>query len=163
MADSRRAKLQRLSDFRRSMPHVSGRAFSSVLQHIRDHGLPELMTRRHQREARDITTYQDTPYGTIVETVQLLAADGGAPYKLELVNPLALLHHASATPGNFTSFFQSRLVHQPRSPFALWHIALYSDGITSAQITSGKLTQYILASWNLAVRRLPTRIVGLPS
>ena len=130
MADNRRAKLQRLSDFRRSMPHVSGRAFSSVLQHIRDHGLPELMTRRNQREARDITTYQETPYGTIVETVQLPAADGGAPYKLELVNPLALLHHASATPGNFTSFSQSRLARQPPSPFAPWHIALYSDGIT---------------------------------
>ena len=130
MADDRRSKLQRLSDFKRSVPHVSGRAFTAILQHVRDIGLPPLVNRKHQVEARDITAYGVTPYGRIQYTHELPAANGAASLKLELVNPLALLYHACLQGGGFSDFFLSRLAQVPPSLQNRWHLIMYSDGIT---------------------------------
>ena len=130
MSDGRRLELQRLSEFKRGVPHVSGRAFTGILEYIKDNGMPDVISRRHQQEARDLTVCGVTPYGPIMNTVNMAAADGGTAIPLEIVNPLALLYNACADDGAFVSFFKERLALYPPRQQAPWRIALYTDGIT---------------------------------
>ena len=53
MADDRQAKLRRVEDFRRRVPHVSVSALSAIRQDISKHGLPEFDRREYFREACD--------------------------------------------------------------------------------------------------------------
>ena len=70
MAD-RPAKLRRLGEFRRQVPHVSASALASIMKEIDEHGIPELGGRDNIREARDVVTKIHTPYGHVHQTVEV--------------------------------------------------------------------------------------------
>ena len=127
--DDRPRKLQRLNDFKRSVPHVTGRALSAILARIQTEGLPELISRRDQQIARDTIAYSSTPYGPLRRSLQLRGTDGGT-VPMELVNPLSMIYHACAQGGPFADMMLTKLQEAPPSQHSPWKIVLYSDGIT---------------------------------
>ena len=126
----RESKLRRLNEFRRDVPHVSARALSAILTKAKREGLPELHSRSHITSARDISAYEDTPYGLLQQTVQLEGVRPGTHVNLELQHPLAMLYHACKQGGSFSALMQSRLASHPPSPSTPWHLVMYSDGVT---------------------------------
>ena len=58
----RAAKLRKLDDFRRRVPHVSASALSSIVAELRDDPL-EIHDRNSVRDARDQRMTEVTPYG----------------------------------------------------------------------------------------------------
>ena len=126
----RPGQLLELNAFKRSVPHVSGRALAAILQRVREHGMPDRITRRDQQEARDVVAHQHTPYGPLQRTLQLQGLEAGTQFNLEIVNPQALLYTVCLQGGSFATWFKSRLLENPSTPADPWHLILYSDGIT---------------------------------
>jgi len=74
----RDAHLVHLETFRRSLPHVSGSALSSILQEIEEQGLPQLKQRKHFQQARDHLLSKYTAYGPLLTSISLECANGSA-------------------------------------------------------------------------------------
>ena len=70
----RSAKLLKLNDFRRRLPHCTASALASILADVRKNGIPEGSTSRGAfREARDLQNSQMTPFGPVLQSVPILA------------------------------------------------------------------------------------------
>ena len=85
---SRSEQLQQLNKFRRSQPHVSASALSSVLKEVAEHGMPELHSREHMHEAVADLTGAVTPHGKLMHPLTLQLKDGGS-VDTWAVNPFA--------------------------------------------------------------------------
>ena len=72
----RAAKLRRLEGLRRDNPHISASALSSVVQDIQVNGLPDLYSRKHIKEARDIKLQEMTAYGPLFSQAPVIHKDG---------------------------------------------------------------------------------------
>ena len=123
-------QLEKLNEFKRCVPHVSGRALTAILSRVREHGMPERLGRRDQQEGRDLVAYQNTPYGPLQSTVQLRGASAGTTVPLEMANPLAIIHVAAGQSGSFAHLLKEKLIETPPSYASPWHLIMYSDGIT---------------------------------
>jgi hypothetical protein len=121
------AKLRRLNDFRRSLPHVSASALSSILDEISRTGVPDLRSRHCLHEATASEVDAGGPYGGLLCNVELQAVGGGRTNML-VVNPFAMLHIAALAPG-FAALLRDRLAATPCTPETPWRIALYSDEV----------------------------------
>jgi hypothetical protein len=130
MADNRPEKLRRLNNFRRHIPHASASALSAMLEEVRATGLPDLMNRNHMREARDLETHLQTPYGTIHQHVRLPGVAPRSSVYLEVQRPFAMLYAAAIADGGFSRFLLSRLRKTPPTHVKPWRLILYSDGVT---------------------------------
>ena len=126
-SDNRPAKLQRLDDFRRQVPHVSASALSQILQKTID-GIPELLGRREMREARDYQINEVTPYGPLLSHLQLECKDGSFQ-RLAFINPFAQLYVAAKRCEGFAALLEDRLRLKPNSWDDPWGLILYSDEV----------------------------------
>jgi len=72
----RAAKLRRLEGLRRGNPHISASALSSLVQDIQVNGLPDLYSRKHIKEARDIKLQEMTAYGPLFSQAPVIHKDG---------------------------------------------------------------------------------------
>jgi len=120
----RHAKLQKLNAFRCSLPHVSQSALSALLSKAKN-GLPELTARRDIREARDLCTITNTPYGMLIQSITCVG-HCGVDVDVDIVNPLALLHVASTTK-YFGKLLQDTFASHPCTLAAPWKLILYLD------------------------------------
>ena len=68
----RPAKLARLNRFRRKLPFASAVALQEVLRAVQDDGIPELHNIDHLRQARDLENPAPTPYGPIMQFVEVI-------------------------------------------------------------------------------------------
>jgi hypothetical protein len=127
-ADSREAKLRKMSRWRRSLPHVSMSALSAVLKEASTGGIPELHNRNQLREATAQEMNDETPYGKMLVDVEVVKKDDGVSEMLT-INPLALLHKAFAQGGSFTDLIIETLKQKPSSPEAPWQLILYADEV----------------------------------
>lgn len=75
-AMERAAKLRRLEGLRRGNPHISASALSSLVQDIQVNGLPDLYSRKHIKEARDIKLQEMTAYGPLFSQAPVIHKDG---------------------------------------------------------------------------------------
>ena len=66
---SRPSKLQRLNAFRRSVPFVSQSALAAVLEEVDKHGLPELHSRNHMKQATTLELAKLDAYGPLFEEI----------------------------------------------------------------------------------------------
>ena len=85
----RRAKLQKLNQFRRKLPHITASALAAVLGAVRDDGLPDLADRDSMREARDLESMAPGPYGPILQHVDAHTKDGHTK-QVPIPNPFCL-------------------------------------------------------------------------
>ena len=111
----RQSKLRKLNDFRRRLPHCSASALSAILADINKHGLPEGGISRHRlKDARIFQNLEHTPFGPIVQSMQLIDEDG-EEQEVTISHPMALLWSAAETCNNFSAFLSR----------SCWGILLY--------------------------------------
>ncbi len=84
------AKLRRLNQFRRAVPHVSASALAAILGKAHDNGVPEMFRRPALKHATDLALNGDTPYVKLLKLIDVDLEAGGSD-KLLVVCPLAML------------------------------------------------------------------------
>ena len=125
----REAKLRRLNAFRRKLPHVTASALAAVLVAVQLNGVPDIHDRTGLREARDFQSYAHTPFGPIMQTIDVILKTDVSK-QLPVANPFAMLWTAVSECGPFSAFLKKRLLQSPPSVEQPWRIVLYSDEVT---------------------------------
>ena len=129
MADRRNAKLQKLEQFRRNLPHISASALAAVLATAEKEGIPERHSRHDIRHARDNECNIATPFGPLIQELDLVSNTGGR-IKLNVLHPLAVLWSAVYTCTAFRDLFLARLEEKPSTYETPWSLIIYSDEVT---------------------------------
>ena len=132
---SREAKLRRLNEFRRELPHVSASALAAILQEIAEHGAPELHSRQDMHRATMAEMEADTPYGPLLMDLELIDKEEQT-FSMSCVNPLALLCKAYEQGGSFTELMDRRLLKYPCTPERPWRLILYTDEVVPGNALS---------------------------
>ena len=133
MAEASRAKLHRLNRFRRSVPHVSASALADILREIDEHGIPETHSRSALKRATDLVANLETPYGTVIQTVDVVM-ESALLMPFLVVSPLAMLWAVVAEGGCFAGLLMLALEANPNSYECPWRIILYADEDTPGQV-----------------------------
>lgn len=128
----RAAKLRRLEGLRRGNPHISASALSSLVQDIQVNGLPDLYSRKHIKEARDIKLQEMTAYGPLFSQAPVIHKDG-TERQLLFVNFFSLFFALFQQGGSFSSLVKQTLQLCPCSPEKPWELIYYSDEIVPGQ------------------------------
>ena len=127
----RAAKLKKLNDFRRALPHCSASALSSILEAVKDAGVPECgHNRKHLRWARDQQNLEPTPFGPTLQSISLISKDGVGVRSMYVSHPLAALWKAVKDCKPFSTFLLKMLKQKPSSPELPWQLVMYSDEVT---------------------------------
>ena len=110
----RAAKLRKLEDTRRRLPHASVAFFSAVLKAVKDDPtLAEGPSRRQDfRQARDAVVLEDTSFGPMLVIVQASKADGTL-LDLYVAHPFAVLEYSILKNNKCKTFFERRLRVMP--------------------------------------------------
>jgi len=123
-------------------PQVSQSALAHILKHVRDHGPPEVGTsRRNQYRERKKTIAVGTPYGTVLQNMELTLASG-EPATTAVVHPFALLHRTVTECRPFLQLLRSRLRRYPCSVARPWHLIIYFDEVTPTDPCSTKVDRH---------------------
>lgn len=108
--------------------YVSQSGMQSLMNAVKEEGLPEAYSRGTQYRARKSVCGELTPYGRLVEEVELHAAEG-APVTLAIQNPLAMLYKSASSSSGFSELLLKALAVHPSTPASPWNIILYQDGV----------------------------------
>lgn len=125
----RPAKLRKLNQFRRKLPHISANALDAVLATVAQEGIPDLHHRDAMREARDLENKTDTPFGPILQSVDVINTDGNTQ-AMPVAHPFALLWTSLTTSKGLRMLFQEKFQEHPPTPEKPWNLVLYSDEVT---------------------------------
>ena len=129
MAD-RPAKLKKLNDFRRRLPHVTASALSAILEDLKKNGIPEGNTDRNAlREARNLQNSKATKFGAVLQTLDVHDVHGGVE-QVAIAHPLALLCVGVEDNDSFGAFLRQKLMQHPPSPEQPWSLLMYTDEVT---------------------------------
>ena len=105
--------------------YVSHRGQASLLATVSSEGLPDNFSRSTQYRARKRRCGIQTPYGTLVEEVELgLCKKTETPVVMAVANPLALLHQAASTTAFFANCIRFALAASPSSKASPWSIVV---------------------------------------
>lgn len=126
----RDAHLVQLETFRRSLPHVSGSALSSILQEIEEQGMPTLKQRKHFQEARDHLLSKYDSYGPLLTSISLECVNGKT-IQIPCANFLSLLDACYRDESSMIELLhQTANKHLP-SANAPWHLIAYNDEVVA--------------------------------
>ena len=128
MAEPREAKLRRLEDFRRNLPHMSASALSAVLREA-NQMIPDLTCRNAMHEARDLIMNTATAYGTLFSVI-MLAAITGDNIEFDVLNVFAFLTLAYTECTQFRRLINECLAHTRCSMDEPWRLIMYADEVT---------------------------------
>ena len=131
-AQEREAKHHAIATVRYKLPYMSQNALAAVVQHFKDHGIPDVKDTRDVRASRDAATAAiTTSYGPLVEDVAFERVDGAGNIMVEMMNPWAGLYHIVRTSKAFSDLLCMALTHNGGcsidNPLEL---VLYSDEVT---------------------------------
>ena len=132
----RAAKLRKLNQFRRAVPHVTASALAAVLEEVSKTGIPDIHSRWDLGQASTLELEEHTPYGKVVCSLTLKAKSGGNPIELPAINPHAFLYRAFALGGSFSKMLSERIAASPPSPEAPWRLIVYSDEVVPGNALS---------------------------
>lgn len=130
----RNAKLRRLGDMRSRLPFVSQSALAAMCKMAKDdpESIPKISQPRNVRDARDLISCQQTPYGDMLERrVLVLRAGGTVP--VMFANPLAMLYVA-AKERHFADLLRRTAAAVPPSVGSPWDMCVYNDEITPGNV-----------------------------
>ena len=116
----------RLADFSRGS-YISHRAIENLLCKARKEGIPEAISRTSQWRARKELVQKLTPYGSLIQTMDLLLDDG--PKQIAAQNPFALLYIACKECQPFAKLMHDSLILHPCSPESPWNLIIYHDEV----------------------------------
>ncbi len=119
---------QQLVDLHRGS-YLSQSALRAVLENVRDNGLPANFTRQAQTRAVVELCNAPTPFGRIVQEIQLEGEDG-TPVSFWTQSPAPLLYTLVRTCEPFRELVRDVLVQHPCSMRSPWRVVVYFDGIS---------------------------------
>ena len=131
-------KRSRTTQFGR-VSHLSAAALSNVLREIRELGMPEHSSTATIMRERQRIVNQDTPFGTVLQTVSARAAHSERMIDVHIQHPYAFLWAACKMHATFRSFVRDAL---DRSGNRL-SIIFYSDEINAGRATADVKTREI--------------------
>ena len=108
--------------------YVTQSGLISILKKVREHGLPDNLSRRSVKRTRDSalpTTTLGGPFWTEVE-IELV---NGRTKKYPMLAPMSMLSHLCSECDGFATFFARQLQRHPVSESSAWQLAIYSDEI----------------------------------
>lgn len=103
--------------------YVSQSGLAAVLKSVRDHGMPDAISRSSVKRARDRALPQD-----LWAQVQLKQTDGSVA-SYPAINPWKLLQHTLQECAAFSDLFVEKLRQNPNGYDNPWGIAIYSDEV----------------------------------
>ena len=136
----RPTKLRRLNELRRRLPQVTAKALEAVLRGVGQHGLPELMSRQNMTEARQLLLSAWTPYGPLIQQVDVGLTEGMAK-PIQIVHPLAYLWLLFDQCKAWRDLLVKRHQENPSSAEQPWGLVLYTDEVTPGNVLTPDLTR----------------------
>ena len=103
---------------------VSGRSLVTVLQTVRDEGLPSRISRGSFQRARKTIAKRQTPYGPLVRSLNV-KLNGGSDGKIYVQDPFAMLHFCAETSSSF-----SRILKRTSRSSHKWKLVVYNDEVS---------------------------------
>ena len=128
----RAAKLRSLDEFRRAVPHVSPPALSR----IPEEAASGLSDRSAIREAGDVQLTQVTPYGAVLDTLELRTV-GDEVIPMTCINPFAQLYVAAEQCEGFADLLADRIRVHPPSDDSPWGFVIYADEVVPGNPMGG--------------------------
>ena len=107
---------------------VSRRGLDALLRTVKREGLPSAFSRATQYRARKDVCSTMTPYGKLVQEVELDVGNG-REITVGFQHPWAMLYHATRTSSDVSDLIASTLNSHPPSVVEPWNIVLYQDGV----------------------------------
>ena len=107
---------------------VSQSGIVAVLKSVREHGLPDAISRPTLKRTRREAMPDMTPLGPLHGSVDLQTTDGGM-VKLPVMNPWALLHATLERCESFRDFFEGVMASCTNTAETPFKVALYCDEI----------------------------------
>lgn len=107
---------------------VSQSGIVAVLKSVREHGLPDAISRPTLKRTRREAMPDMTPLGPLHGSVDLQTTDGGM-VKLPVMNPWALLHATLERCESFRDFFEGVMASCKNTAETPFKVALYCDEI----------------------------------
>ena len=109
---------------------VSQRALAAVLEELNNNGsIPTEHSRSTIKRARVLKLPKETPYGPMMNTIDLTLEKPRATVKLWYINPMGFLSYASSNCQAFSTLLAQKLREHPNSVATPWRIILYSDEV----------------------------------
>ena len=120
-------KSEQLADLRSlgKESYISQRGINSLIQTLRQSGIPEQTSRIEQYRARKDLSSTLTPYGPLVNEIQLTLIDqpaDKAKSTIGLVNPMAFVQYQAAHSEHYAKVLSQSLISKPPSPSNLWKV-----------------------------------------
>ena len=129
---ARRSSLQRINDFRASVPWLSPSALAAVLASAKQEPLPPAHRREVIRRARDDAVNTMTPYGAVHKTI-VVQPNSVEHVVVEVQCPWAMLWLLCRTSQSISCLVARTLDApdgQPHSILNPWGLVIYNDEVT---------------------------------
>ena len=107
---------------------VSRRGIDALLRTVKSEGLPTAFSRSTQYRARKSVCGTVTPYGKLVQEVDLDVKHGKETI-VGFQHPWAMLYHAASTSSDVSKLIEKTIATHPPSIDKPWNIILYQDGV----------------------------------
>ena len=133
------AKRPRTSEFGRRS-HLTAAALSSVLQEVRELGMPEHFSRRTVQRDRQRIVNAETPFGPILQSLRD-RTKGGKEIELHVQHPFAFMWHAASR----HEAFKSHLLSAFKANNNRLSVIMYCDEINAGRTTADVKTREIQA------------------
>lgn len=122
--------VSRLQALRATLPYMSHRALSAVLQAAQQGPLPDSCSRSSVARSRDAAVKLETPYGPLHQHIRVSVVGEDDPVCLEVQHPFAILYWQVRHCQRFARFIVRLHGRQPSSPVQPWKLVIYTDEIT---------------------------------
>jgi len=122
-------KLRKLESFRRKLPFASASAIASILQEVKNEGLPELYSRDNLREAASLQVDHVTPYGKLTLKHEVVTKTGDK-IQISVINPVAMIFRAFEQGGGFTNLMCRKMDEFRPTLHSPWGLIFYTDEVT---------------------------------
>ena len=110
--------------------YLSQRALAGVLKHVRDHGLPDNISRSSQYRANEnIVANESNAYGKVLRCIDMPLESGGN-FENWVCCPGPFLYSCCKSSAPVRELLRRSLQAHPCSLASPWNIILYFDGIS---------------------------------
>ncbi len=125
-SEAQMAKAKKTMSIRRTLPHMSGSACTSLVKYAKTHDISDVSSSGKQLREHKMLSLEDTPYGPLLLTLPLYSKPPYANRELVVVNPMSYLYSAYRSGGGFCRMLNETLRDNPSSLESPWRLALYS-------------------------------------
>lgn len=136
--NDRPKKLAKLTQLRKAIPLTSKSALRTILKHIKDEGLPDMMQPKQMTDGCQAVLDNCDGYGPLLLD-RLLHCTNGEKKKIILLNFLSFVHGAYKAGGGFHTLLKATL----RAHTGPLSLILYADEIIPGNVLAHQVTRKI--------------------